>query len=312
MSKAFYKIEDFIDTTSSAFALKGTSPLTADATEVTMCSSANVLAEIEDSFAERSIYVKETETPMASFAAMWARWLSRRGNMLAAAWETLHTHYKPLDNYDRHEDGTDTKTITPAAVTHTITPAETTDTITPAETTNTTTPAETTVTSSPAETTHTTSPAETTNTETIASPGAVTTDDASVYAFNSSTAVPVSSNTRTENRETTNAVTIQTAGSDELTVQTAGSEAITVQRAGSDALTVQHAGSNVVTVQHAGSDVLTVQESGEEVTEYGHHVYGNAGTTMTQTMAEAELQLREKDMVYKAIAEFISLYTVYV
>ena len=312
MSKAFYKIEDFIDTTSSAFALKGTSPLSADATEVTMCSSANVLAEIEDSFGERSVYIKETETPMTSFAAMWARWLSRRANMLAAAWATLHTQYKPLDNYDRHEDGTDTKTITPAAVTHTISPAQTTDTITPAETTSTTTPAETTVTSSPAETTLTTSPAETTNTETIATPGAVTTDDTSVYAFNSASAVPLSSNTRTENRETTNAATVQNAGTDVVTVQTAGSEAVTVQHAASDVLTVQHAGSNVLTVQTAGSDVLSVQESGEEVTEYGHHVYGNAGTTMTQTMAEAELELREKDMVYKAIAEFISLYTVYV
>lgn len=316
MSKAFYKIEDFIDTTSSAFALKGTSPLTADATEVTMCSSASVLAEIEDSFAERSIYVKETETPMTSFAAMWARWLSRRGNMLAAAWETLHTHYKPLDNYDRHEDGSDTKTITPAAVTHTITPAETTDTITPAETTNTTTPAETTVTTTPAETTVTTTPAETTNTEAITntqeSPGRVSDTSSKVYAFNSSSAVPVSEEKTTNTGETKNALTVDEAGTEAVTVQEAGTEAVTVQQAGTEAVTVQQAGSNVLTVQTAGSDVLTVQESGEEVTEYGHHVYGNAGTTMTQTMAEAELDLREKDMIYKAIAEFIGLYTVYV
>ena len=315
MSKKFYKIEDFIDTTSSAFALKGTSPLTADATEVTMCSSANVLAEIEDSFAERSIYVKETETPMTSFAAMWARWLGRRGNMLAAAWETLHTKYKPLDNYDRREDGSDTKTITPAAVTHTISPAETTDTVTPAQTTSTTTPAETTVTTTPAETTMTTTPAETTNTEAITntqeSPGRVSDTSSKVYAFNSASAVPVSEEKTTNTGETKNALTVDESGTEEFTVQQAGTEAVTVQHAASDVLTVQQAGSNVLTVQTAGSDVLTVQESGEEVTEYGRHVYGNAGTTMTQTMAEAELSLREKDMIYKAIAEFISLYTVY-
>lgn len=314
--KKFYKIEDFIDTTSNAFALKGTSPLSADATEATMCSSANVLAEIEGSFGERSIYVKETETPMASFAAMWARWLSRRGNMLAAAWATLNTQYKPLDNYDRHEDGTDTTTITPAEVTHTTTPAETTETITPAETTTTTTPAETTVTSSPAETTVTTTPAETTNTEAITntqeSPGRVSDTVNKVYPFNSSSAVPVSEGKTTTTGETTNALTVNEAGTEALTVQTAGSEAVTVQHAGTDSVTVQQAGSNVQTVQSAGLDILTVQEPGSESTTYGHHVYGNAGTTMTQTMAEAEVSLRQKDMIYKAIAEFISLYTVYV
>ena len=294
MSKAFYKIEDFIDTTSNAFALKGTSPLSADATEVTMCSSANVLAEIEDSFAERSIYVKETDTPMTSFAAMWARWLSRRGDRLAASWEALHTRYKPLENYDRYEAGKDTRTITPAETTRTTTPAETTMTITPAETTN------------------TSSPAETTNTETIASPGAVTTDDSSIYAFNSSAAVPVTSNTRTENRETTNALTLQTAGSDVLTVQEPGTEALTVQTAGSDVFTVQDPETQAVTVQQAGTEALTVQEPETDEVEYGKHVYGNIGVTSAMDLIRQEMEIDETDFVYKAIAEFISLYTVYV
>ena len=294
MSKAFYKIEEFIDTTSNAFALKGTSPLSADATEVTMCSSANVLAEIEDSFAERSIYVKETDTPMTSFAAMWARWLSRRGDRLAASWEALHTRYKPLENYDRYEAGKDTRTITPAETTRTTTPAETTMTITPAETTN------------------TSSPAETTNTETIASPGAVTTDDSSIYAFNSSAAVPVTSNTRTENRETTNALTLQTAGSDVLTVQEPGTEALTVQTAGSDVFTVQDPETQAVTVQQAGTEALTVQEPETDEVEYGKHVYGNIGVTSAMDLIRQEMEIDETDFVYKAIAEFISLYTVYV
>ena len=312
MSKKFYKIEDFIDTTSSAFALKGTSPLSADATEVTMCSSANVLAEIEDSFAERSIYAKETETPMTSFAAMWARWLSRRGDRLAASWEALHTHYKPLENYDRYEAGKDTRTITPAETTRTTTPAETTMTITPAETTNTSTPAETTNTITPAETTNTSSPAETTNTETIASPGAVTTDDSSIYAFNSSAAVPVTSNTRTENRETTNAVTVQTAGSDALTVQEPGTEAFTVQHAGTDVITVQEPETQAVTVQQAGTEALTVQEPETDEVEYGKHVYGNIGVTSAMDLIEQQLRVDEKDFIYNAICEFINLYTVYV
>ena len=312
MSKTFYKIEDFIDTTSSAFALKGTSPLSADATEVTMCSSANVLAEIEDSFGERSIYVKETTTPMTSFAAMWARWLSRRGNMLAASWQVLHSAYNPLENYDRIEEGSDTKTITPAAVTHTIRPAETTDTITPAETTETVTPAETTMTNTPAETTVTTTPAETTTTEEIENPGAVTTQDNQVYAFNSSTAVDVSKTTTTENRETTTKIEVNTDASEKIEVDHAGTDALTVQHAGTNVQTVQTAGSSVQTVQTAGSDVLSVQESGEEVTEYGQHVHGNIGVTTAEQMAEQEIALREKDLVYRAICEFVQLYTVYV
>ena len=274
MSKAFYKIEDFIDTTSSAFALKGTSPLSVGASEVTMCSSANVLAEIEDNFSERSIYIKETETPMTSFAAMWTRWISRRGDRLAASWEALHTKYKPLENYDRYEAGKDTRTITPAETTTTTTPAETTMTITPAETTN------------------TSSPAETTNTETIVSPGAVTTDDSSIYAFNSSAAVPVTSNTRTENRETTNALTLQTAGTDVLTVQEPETQAMTVQQAGTEA--------------------VTVQEPETDEVEYGKHVYGNIGVTSAMDLIRQEMEIDETDFVYKAICEFINLYTVYV
>ena len=303
MSKKFYKIEDFLDTTSSAFALKGTSPLSAEATEVTMCSSANVLAEIEDNFAERSIYIKETETPMTSFAAMWTRWISRRGDRLAASWEALHSRYKPLENYDRYEAGKDTRTITPAETTRTTTPAETTMTITPAETTNTITPAET---------TNTSSPAETTNTETIASPGAVTTDDTSIYAFNSSSAVPVTTNTRTENRETTNAVTVQTAGSDALTVQEPGTEALTVQQAGTDALTVQEPETQAMTVQQAGTEALTVQEPETDEVEYGKHVYGNIGVTSAMDLIRQEMEIDKTDFVYKAICEFINLYTVYV
>ena len=323
MGKTFYKIEDFIDTSDADFALTGTSPLDAENTSVTMCNSSDVLNEINDSFGERSIYVKETKTPFVSFKALWARWRTRRGDMLAAAWEALHSEYRPLENYDRIESGSDTKEITPAETTRTLTPAETTNTITPAETTNTITPA------------------ETTTTDTITSPGKTSVRADSVNAFNSGTAVATTGSTVTENGSTTSALTVQhggtesldvdTAGSEAITVQqagtesldvdTAGSEAITVQQAGtesldvdtagSEAITVQHAGSEAITVQHAGSEKLEVDEKGEEKTTYGHRVRGNIGVTTSQQMAESELALREKDFVYNAIREFIQLYTVY-
>ena len=285
MSKALYKIGDIIDTTSNAWALTGTSPLDSENTSVTMCSSSDVLEEIDDSFGERSIYIKETETPFVSFTAMWTRWLARRGNMLAAAWQALHTEYSPLENYDRLESGTDTKTITPAETTRTITPAETTNTITPAETTN---------------------------TEAITAPGKTSVKADTFNAFNSAAPVATTGSTITENGETTNALEVNTAGSEALTVQQAGTESLDVDTAGSEALTVQHAGSEAVTVQHDGKEKLEVDASGEEKTEYGHRVRGNIGVTTSQQMAESELHLREKDFVYGAICEFIQLYTIYV
>ena len=307
MSKVFYKIEDFLDTTSSAFALKGTSPLKQGATEVTMCSSANVLGEIEDNFAERSIYVKETETPMTDFAAMWARWLSRRGDRLAASWEALHTKYKPLENYDRYEDGKDTRTITPAETTRTTTPAEVTTEISPAETTNTSTPAETTVTSTPAETTDTEA-----ITNTVENPGRVSDTINKVYPFNSSSAVSVSEGKTTNTGETTKSLTVDEAGTEAVTVQQAGTDAVTVQHAGTDVLTVQTAGSEALTVQTAGSEVLTVQEPETDEIEYGKHVSGNIGVTSSMDLIRQEMEIDEVDFVYKAISEFIGLYTVYV
>ena len=336
--KKFYKIEDFIDTTSNAFALTGTSPLKVNASQVTMASSADVLNEIADSFGERSIYVPETDTPFTSFTAMWTRWRSRRGDRLAASWEALHTHYKPLENYDRYEDGKDTRTITPAETTRTTTPAETTNTITPAETTNTISPAETTNTISPAETTNTispaevtntVSPAETTNTSTPAqttnteTPTVTRTHSESIYAFNSSSAVPVSSGNNVEASGTvTNAITVQQAGSDVLTVQNAGTDALTVQQAGTEALTVQQAGTEALTVQHAGTEAVTVQQAGSEVftvqeaetdeIEYGKHTYGNIGVTSAMDLIRQEQEIDEVDFIYKAICEFINLYTVYV
>lgn len=326
--KKFYKIEEFIDTTSNAFALKGTSPLSADATEVTMCSSSDVLEEIEQSFGERSVYIKETDTPFVDFTAMWARWLRRRGDRLAASWEALHTKYKPLENYDRYEDGSDTKAITPAETTTTSRPAETTDTIRPAETTDTTRPAETTTTSRPAETTYESSPAETTTesspAETTATRTPTITHDQtdSFYAFDASGAIPVNKREDVDvSGDEAEALTVQTAGSDKftvdtagsdkLTVDTAGTDVVTVQTAGSDVHTVQTAGSDVHTVQTAGSDVFTVQQSGEEVTEYGHHVYGNIGVTSAMDLIRQEMEIDEKDFVYNAICEFINLYTVY-
>ena len=344
--KKFYVIEDFIDTTSNSFALKGTSPLDSEATEVTIASSANVLNEIETQFGERSIYVKETETPFTDFTAMWTRWLSRRGDQIAAAWQALNTEYAPLENYNRTEThtssedithgevithgGTDNRAITPAGDTVTTTPGITTTvTITPAETTATITPAETTTTITPAGTTNTITPAGTTkDTETSKIEGANVSKsaDSSIYAFNSSGPVKVSEGTETDSGKVTEVNTTQNAGSEVLTVQTSGSEAITMQTAGSEVNTTQTAGSEVTgytgydtvqTTHTAGSDNRTVNlsdtHSGKDTTSgsLSIHAYGNIGVMSSQQMLEMEIKARQDDFIYRCILEFINLYTVY-
>ena len=370
--KAFYKIEDFIDLDSDDFALSGVSQLNGDIYD--MASSSDVLDEINDQFAERSIYVKETDTPMEAFTAMWERWISRRGAQLASAYQVLVTEYNPLENYNRTEthratgefthgetitkrmstQGTDNTLITPAGSTTTttpgttetvtITPAATTKTITPAETTNTITPAETTKEISPAETTTEHTPAETTET-TVGTPntGATVSQkaDASIYAFNSSTAVKISEGTTTDTTKQVHDVKADTAGSDVITMQTAGSEVNTTQEPGTEALTVQTAGSEVNTTQTAGSEVTGYTGHNTETIVYNNngannrtvnmldtgsdahtgkdqtkddldiHAYGNIGTVTTQSMGLQELALRKADFVYNAILEFINLYTVY-
>lgn len=344
--KKFYVIEDFIDTTSNSFALKGTSPLDAEATEVTIASSANVLAEIETQFGERSIYVKETETPFTDFTAMWTRWLSRRGNQIAAAWQALTTQYNPLENYNRTEThegsedlthgevvthgGTDNRAITPAGDTVTTTPGITTTvTITPAETTKEISPAEVTTTITPAETTTETTPAETTkttDTSKIQGANVSKSADSSIYAFNSSTAVKVSEGTETDSGEVVEKLETDAAETVKVTLDTAGSEALTMQTAGSEVNTTQTAGSEVTgytgydtvqTTHTAGSDNRTVDlsdtHSGTDTTETDLeiHAFGNIGVTTSQQMAESELNLRKADFIYQCILEFINLYTVY-
>lgn len=344
--KKFYMIEDFIDTTSNSFALKGTSPLDAEATEVTIASSANVLNEIETQFGERSIYVKETETPFTDFTAMWTRWLSRRGNQIAAAWQALTSEYNPLENYNRTEShtssedithgevithgGTDNRTITPAGDTVTTTPGITTTvTITPAETTKEISPAEVTTTITPAETTTETTPAETTkttDTSKIQGANVSKSADSSIYAFNSSGPVKVSEGTETDSGEVVEKQETDAAETVKVTLDTAGSEALTMQTAGSEVNTTQTAGSEVTgytgydtvqTTHTSGTDNRSVNlsdtHSGKDTTSgsLSIHAYGNIGVMSSQQMLEMEIKARQDDFIYRCILEFINLYTVY-
>ena len=332
--KEFYKIEDFIDLDDENFALYGVSQLNGEV--YNMASSADVLEEINDNFGERSIYVKETATPFASFAAMWARWITRRAPQLASAYQVLVTEYNPLENYNRTEThdidgtfvhgekitksyshtGTDNTTITPAETTVTTTPeTETTVTITPAETTRTITPAGTTNTLTPAETTETTVGGVATG-ATVSQKA-----DASIYAFNSSTPVKISEGTTTDSSKQTKQIESDTAGTEVLTVDSAGSEVETTQTAGSQVTSydgsdtvkteVDAAGSNnrSLNLSDSGSDTHSGTDTTTEDREI--HAYGNIGTMSTQNMAQQELDLRKRDFVYDAILEFINLYTVY-
>lgn len=340
--KQFHIIEDFLDLEDNSFALSGTSPL--DGETYSIASSADVLGEISDNFGERCVYV--AGDPMDAFADMWGRWVRRRGDQIAAAWQALNTEYAPLENYNRTEThdgtedlthgevvthgGTDNRTITPAGDTVTTTPGITTTvTITPAETTKEISPAEVTTSITPAGTTIETTPAEVTKTtknSKITGADASRTAESSIYAFNSNTAVKVSEGKETDNSESQEVTTQQNPESVTVTVNDAGSEAITMQTAGSEVNTTQTAGSEVTgytghdtvqTTYTAGSDNRTVNlsdtHSGKDSTktDLEIHAYGNIGTVSSQTMELQELEVRKNDFIYNCILEFINLYTVY-
>lgn len=269
--KKFHIIEDFLDVTSDDFALSGTSPL--DGETYTMAASADVLEEIEDSFGERAIYA-HGDDPMQKFTDMWERWLGRRGDQLAAAWQALNSEYEPLQNYNRTEThnatgeithgevitknmlhfGTDNLATTPAGSTVTTTPGvETTVTVTPAETTETTTPGvETTITTTPAETTETTTPAGTkTTTENSKMTGAAAsrTATSAVYAFNSVDGVPVSEGTETDSSKSV--ATVEPVENQD------GVVARTTDEAGTEVTTKTGYDTIAHTTNTAGSEVTT-------------------------------------------------------
>ena len=313
--KEFYKIDDFIDVTDNNFALSGVSQLDGDV--YTMASSADVLNEIADSFGERSIYAKETTDPFASFKAMWARWIARRGAQLASAFQVLVTEYNPLENYNRTETHDVDGSITHGEkITKSYSHTGTDNTaITPAETTVTTTPeTETTVTTTPAETTKTTTPAETTETITggVAQGASVSQKaDASIYAFNSSSPVKISEGTTTDSSKSVKEIESNAAGSEVETTQTAGTEVTSYEGSDTIKTEVDTAGSNnrTLNLSDSGSDTHSGTDTTTEDAEI--HAYGNIGTMSTQNMATQEIELRKRDFVYSAILEFINLYTVY-
>lgn len=340
--KQFHIIEDFLDMEDNSFALSGTSPL--DGETYNIASSADVLGEISGNFGERCVYV--AGDPMDAFADMWGRWLRRRGNQIAAAWQALNTEYNPLENYNRTEThdgtedlthgevvthgGTDNRAITPAGDTVTTTPGITTTvTITPAETTKEISPAEVTTTITPAGTTTETTPAEVTKTtenSKITGADASRTAESSIYAFNSNSAVKVSEGKETDSSKSEEKTTQQNPETVTVTVDDAGSEAITMQTAGSEVNTTQTAGSEVTgytghdtvqTTHTAGSDNRTVNlsdtHSGKDSTKTDMeiHAYGNIGVMSSQQMLEMEIKARQEDFIYRCILEFINLYTVY-
>lgn len=289
--KKFHIIDDFLDVTSDDFTLSGTSPL--DGEQYTMATSADVLEEIEDSFGERAIYAHGND-PMQKFADMWERWLSRRGDQLAAAWQALSSTYEPLQNYNRTEEhnatgeithgevitkqmthaGTDNLATTPAGSTVTTTPGvETRVTVTPAETTETTTPrVEKTIRTTPAETTETTTPGVET---TVTTTPAETTE----------TTTPAGTKTTTENSKIAGAAASRTASSAVYAFNS--SDAVPVSEG-----TETDSSKSVATVEPVtdqdGVVARTTDTAGSEVTtKSGHdtitHTTDEAGVEVTST-----------------------------
>lgn len=102
--------------------------------------------------------------------------------------------------------------------------------------------------------------------------------------------------------------TVRDAGTDSRTTRDAGTERGTERDAGTQSGTERDAGTENMTSRDAGTDGNTVRSAGSE-NENGSktlihtlHRYGNQGTTMSQQMLQAELDVRRWN-VYEHIAD---------
>lgn len=107
--KKLYNVEDFFPAAGDQrFSLSAESPLD-NVTYNIFTADDFTDAAIYD-YGERKFYCPETDTPLASFYARFARWKAQRGVDIAAAYGALRAKYNPLFNYDSTETKTGTET----------------------------------------------------------------------------------------------------------------------------------------------------------------------------------------------------------
>ena len=141
--KKLYQIDEFFPATGDErFSLSAESPLD-EVTYNIFTADDFTDAAIYD-YGERKFLCPETDTPLASFHARFARWKAQRGADIAAAFGALQMEYNPIENYDSTEtkEGTETALKTPDEWVTTVerTPdLTTTETQTPTAWTKTTT-----------------------------------------------------------------------------------------------------------------------------------------------------------------------------
>ena len=112
--KKFYQIDEFYPATGDErFSLSAESPL--DSVTYNIFSADDFTDAAIYDYGERKFLCPETDTPLASFYARFARWKAQRGADIAAAFGALRAEYNPLHNYDstEHKTGTETGLKTP-------------------------------------------------------------------------------------------------------------------------------------------------------------------------------------------------------
>lgn len=104
-----YIIEEFYPAEGDQrFSLTAENPL--DQVSYTVFSADDFTDAAIYDYGERVCFFPETNTPLASFYARFARWKAQRGADIAAAYSVLRKSYNPLENYNMVENHTGTET----------------------------------------------------------------------------------------------------------------------------------------------------------------------------------------------------------
>ena len=107
--KKLYQIDEFFPAEGDQrFSLSAESPL--DQVTYNIFSADDFADAAIYEYGERKCLFPETDTPLSSFYARFARWKAQRGADIAAAFGVLKAEYNPLQNYDSTETHTGTET----------------------------------------------------------------------------------------------------------------------------------------------------------------------------------------------------------
>ena len=336
MSKVFYKLDDIADFSNinNFFKLDASPTIsTAENPPSYTLWTEEMFEDVFEQISDRSILIKETNTPWTKFKALYTQWTARNKGFIANELDSLLQKYNPIENYNSTEthSGTDTATKTPTdwTQTKTETPDNYKETTTQTPTnwqkqntksytdyheTETQTPdswiqsVEKQSTNNGGDVSNMVVPFNATEPELVSktiSSAEEKTDTKQTGTYETDKAITGTA-TDTETQSGTYQTSTEQTGSYETDKVITGSTTDTETQSGTYKTETAFTGSRSETIEQTGTFT--------DETEYGHIIRksGNIGVTTSQQMIESTLDLYDKDFVYRWLMRFFNAISVYV